>query len=261
MRNLLITKPDLTKVTRAPYFVVMLSALALTACDGSSGGGVSADQLQDTGNVDAPDDLNGAGDGPTDEVAGGIDGNDGVNVPGVPGTADDGQGGAEAVPNVPALGLFIDSVDRCSPIFEPLQLVISQQLAQDENIEVQRPNVSNLLTIDTVAGSALNLVSRTDESINFEISRQDIATVTASIDDSTVTLFLAGYERENPDSFIMRKPANGGCMYAFKSEDFCTTGFSTTGPFSSSRNGASISALGCELTNPNDLPVIELPAD
>ncbi len=258
MRNLLITKPDLTKVKSAPYFVAMLSTLALSACDGSSGGGVSADQLQDTGNIDAPDDLNGAGDDLTDEVAGGIDGNDGVNVPGTP---DDGQGGAEAVPSVPALGLFIDSVDRCSPIFEPLELVISQQLAQDEDIEGQRPNVSNLLTIDTVAGSALNLVSRTDEGINFEISRQDIATVTASIDDSTVTLFLAGYERENPDSFIMRKPANGGCMYAFKSEDFCTTGFSTTGLFSSSRNGASISALGCELTNPNDLPVIELPAD
>lgn len=260
MHNVCNAKLCPTKFKVPHYLVIMLSTLALTACGGGSGGGgVSADQQQETTNGDAQDDLNGAADDPINEVTDGIGG---VDVPGVPGgVPDDGQGGADVAPNVPALGLFIDSLDRCSPVFEPLELVISQQLEPNESDQGERPNVSGLLTIDPVTGSSLNLVSRTDESINFEISRQDIVTVTASIEDSSVTLFLAGYDRENPDSFIMRKPASGGCMYAFKSEDFCATGFSTTGPFTSSRNGASMSALGCELTNPNDLPVFELPAD
>ncbi len=270
MRNLCTNEPSLVRIKMVPVIVVMLMAMALSACSGSSGssGGVSADSQQETGSGDAQDIPNGGngtgtdtdgetgGDGDSaNEVA---DGNSGDSVPGTPG---DGQGDADPSSQTPALGLVIDSLDRCTPIFEPIQLVLSQQLAQGENAGGERPNVSNLVTIEPENGGSLNLVSRTDEGINFEISRQDIVSVTASIEDSTVTLFLAGYDRANPDSFILRKPANGGCMYAFKSEDFCATGFSTTGIFSTNRNGASISALGCELTNPNGLPVIELPAE
>lgn len=280
MRNLCTNEPSLARIKMVPVIVVMLMAMALSACSGSSGssGGVSADSQQETGSGDSQDNPNGGNgtdtdtgtdtgtDTDTDGETGGdgdsanevADGNSGDNVPGSPG---DGQGDADPSSQTPALGLVIDSLDRCTPIFEPIQLVLSQQLAQGENAGGERPNVSNLVTIEPENGGSLNLVSRTDEGINFEISRQDIVSVTASLEDSMVTLFLAGYDRANPDSFILRKPANGGCMYAFKSEDFCATGFSTTGIFSTNRNGASISALGCELTNPNGLPVIELPAE
>ena len=78
--------------------------------------------------------------------------------------------------------------------------------------------------------------------------------------DGSITAFIAGYEASATNSFIMRKPVTNGCLYAFKAEDACATGLSRAGGFSVSRNGVSMSALGCELQNPDNLPVFELPS-
>lgn len=157
--------------------------------------------------------------------------------------------------------LVVDSTQRCAGIFEPIDIVIARQLDTDEELDPSGalPNVTSLATFEQRFGTSLSLVSVSDESANFEMVAQDIVGLTASIEGGSVTTFLAAYDKTSaPENFIMQKPTNNGCLYAFKSVNYCVAGLSTTGNFRTSRNGLSMSAVGCELDNPNDMPVIEI---
>ena len=159
------------------------------------------------------------------------------------------------------VGLIVDSTQRCAGILEPIEVVIRRQLSEGEQPDVNGdlPNVTSEVSFEQSFGTSLSLVSITGETANFEINAQDIVGLTASVDSGSVTTFFAGYDRTTtPENFIMRKPVNNGCLYAFKSGDFCIAGLSTSGRFTTNRNGLSISAIGCELENPDNLSVIEL---
>lgn len=232
---------------------IALIALLLVSCSDSRSTptNVKQENSDPASPLASEDDLDtlGSVEGPpvTDESTGADDPQQGVSDP-------DSQAGR--------VGLVVDSAQRCAKIFEPLQVVITRQLLDgEEPLESGGlPNVTGLTKFDQSYGASLNLVSRTDESANFEMSTQDIVGLTSSIENGSVTIFIAGYEPESPQRFIMRKPVPNGCMYAFKSDDYCSTGLAKAGSIAFSRNGVSMTAIGCELDNPDDLPVLEVPA-
>ena len=244
------------KLTTAITFSLIV---LLTACDSSNQSDTLAsdgdtDSLQeDTTGADSQTSLSTIDDQPTttDGEAPPID-NASTPVP--------VQSEADSSPQAARVGLIVDSTQRCAGIFEPIEVVIRRQLIEGEQPDVngELPNITSEVIFEQSFGTSLSMVSVTDESANFEMNAQDIVGVTASIDGGSVTTFLAGYDRSAPENFIMRKQLDNGCLYAFKSAEHCVAGLSTTGRFSSSRNGLSMSAVGCELENPNELTVIEL---
>lgn len=155
------------------------------------------------------------------------------------------------------VGLVVATVQRCAVVYKPLEIVITRKPGEAVDSD-DYPNVTDLVKFDRSLGTSLKLVSRTNGRANFEMSAQDIVALTATIENGAVTTFLAGYERDSPSSFIMRKRVANGCLYAFKSEDYCVTGLAKSGSLSFSRNGVSMSAAGCELENPDSLPVLEV---
>lgn len=241
-------------VWKAPvYLLVMLMALLIASCGG--GGSTSTDFKQentDQGSSTAPaddtqDDLDTLGTIEDDPVT---DSDNNV------GSAPSGDAQAGRVP------LVVGTTQRCAKVFEPIEVVITRQLSEGEELTEsgELPNVTGMVKFESSLGTSLNLVSRTDESANFEMSAQDIVGLTSSLDNGSVTIFIAGYESESPERFIMRKPVVNGCLYAFKSDDYCSAGFAKTGSIAFSRNGVSMSAIGCELDNPDNLPVLEISA-
>ena len=164
------------------------------------------------------------------------------------------------------VGLIVDSTQRCAIVQEPIELVIKRELLEGEQPEEagELPNVTGFVEFTQIYGDSLDSISRTDESAIFSMNRDDVIGLIANVQNSvngSVTAFLAAYDTSAPEDFIMRKPVAGGCLYAFKSADFCSTGLATVGSISFSRNGLSMSAVGCELQNPDNISLIELPAD
>lgn len=247
-KNLFWRRQDASPV---PYVAAALVCITLTSCGGGSG---DADVQQPEDVVgqapvaaDDVDDIDVLGTIEDDPVSDGGEG-------GLPGTSGPSGSPAETV------GLVVDSTQRCAIVFEPLQVVVTRNLEEGEVPDTagELPNVTSSVRFDQRFGSSLNLVSVNGDSASFEMSAQDIVGLSASVENGSVTVFIAGYDSELPASFIMRKPVPNGCLYAFKSGDFCTTGASRPGNLLFNRNGASMSAVGCELENPNSLPVIEL---
>jgi len=107
--------------------------------------------------------------------------------------------------------------------------------------------------------SSSEVATQNDESANFEFVKEDVLGLTTTIDIGSVTTFLAGYGAERPDTFIMRKPVPNGCLYAFKAGDYCVAGATSAAELTFSRNGVSMTANACNLQNPDNLPVVEVP--
>lgn len=229
------------------YLLLLLSGLSLAACGGGSDNPTDSTGEQASANG-GENDLNELG------AIEDLPISDGTAVSG-DSELGDPDGEADRI------GLVVDSLQRCAVVFEPLEVVITRQLAEgEEAVEPDAlPNVTGLISFDQSLGSSLELVSRNDDAAIFQMNAQDIVGLTASTGNGSVTAFIAGYEASAPNSFIMRKPVSNGCLYAFKAEDDCVTGLSRAGGFSVSRNGVSMSALGCDLQNPDNLPVIEVP--
>ncbi|MFK7995761.1 MAG: hypothetical protein AB8B87_16620 [Granulosicoccus sp.] len=160
------------------------------------------------------------------------------------------------------ISLVVEPSLRCAKVNEPLELVFTRRLAEDElpAESGQLPNVSGLVSLEQGYGTSLYLISRTDESINFQMTSQDIVGLTASIENGSLTTYVAGYNPDAAPRFIMRKPVPRGCLYAFKVDDYCVSGLTRSAPISFSRYGVSMTASGCELENPDDLSVIDVPA-
>ena len=227
--------------------LLLLSALSLMACSGSGS----------DNSPDVSDDQVASGENDPNEL-GTIE-----NVPVGEGelvSGDSQLGDPES--EAERVGLVVASSQRCAVVSEPVEVVITSQLEEDDEASESgvRPNITGLVTFDQSLGNSLELVSRNDDAAIFQMTEQDIVGLTASTANSSVTAFIAGYDNDAPESFIIRKPVSSGCLYAFKSQNECVTGLSTTGNFAVSRNGVSISAVGCELQNPDNLPLIELPA-
>ena len=250
------TRFNLLKVTYSVAFSMIFSLAACNSSNLSDAGTSDGDSgvLQDPASVDPQSTL-----GTTEDQPATIEGE--ATTTESAATPVPVQGEADSSSQAARVGLIVDSTQRCAGIFEPIEVVVRRQLTEGEQPDVsgELPNVTSEVSFEQSFGTSLSLVSITGESANFEINAQDIVGLTASVDSGSVTTFFAGYDRTSaPENFIMRKPVNNGCLYAFKSGNFCIAGLSTTGRFTTNRNGLSISALGCELENPDNLSVIEL---
>ena len=236
-----------------------LIGLCLAACDSNTSTGTAQDTgsgADNTSTVLADADI---------EIAPPITADTNLdNLEAIPGatTVTSGDPNATVGGGEDRVGLIIDSTQRCAVVNDSIELVIKRELLEgetpDENGEL--PNISGFVEFTQVFGDSLEIISRSDESAVFAMSQQDIVGLTSNIENGSVTAFLAGYDASAPADFILRKPAANGCLYAFKSADYCVAGRSTVGPIAFSRNGLSMSAIGCDLENPDSLSVIELPA-
>jgi len=194
------------------------------------------------------------------DVLGTIEGDPGNEV------ADNGNGPTReapvADPQAERVGLIFDIAQRCAIVSESFKVVVTRQLAQGEEPSGsgELPNISGLVEFEQSLGTSLDMVSRDDESVDFVMGSQDIVGLTASIENGSVTAYLAGYDSALPPRFIMRKPTADGCLYAFKVDDNCATGYTKASELTLNRDGVSMSANGCELNNPDGLPVFEVTA-
>lgn len=146
-------------------------------------------------------------------------------------------------------------------IGESFPIVVTRRLQEGEAPlpDDTLPNVTGDTRFEQILGDSLRLISRTDESANFEFVKEDVLGLATSIDIGSVTTFLAGYSADRPDTFIMRKPVPNGCLYAFKAGDYCVAGATSAAELTFSRNGVSMTANACNLQNPDNVPVVEVP--
>jgi len=159
------------------------------------------------------------------------------------------------------VSLVIDSGSRCAVVGEPLNVGVTRALT-DEEIAVGNPatapDVTSYVSYSQSLGDSLSQVSVADSAASFAFDQQDIVSLTVELDNGSVTAYLAGFAADTPTPAILRKPAPGGCLYALRLSGYCATGYAKGGTLSFARDGQSISAQGCELDNPGNLPVFEL---
>lgn len=230
----------------------LLSSLLLTACGGSS----STSSVPEGGDNQPPAQEE------TD--------NDGLGQDETPDPGEVGEVGELSPPSeeVPGdlvdqerIGLTIDSAARCAVVGESFDMAVARNLSDEELAagELDGPqDVSAYVTLTQSLGDSLELLSRGDGAIQLQHRQQDIVGLTADLGTGSVTAYLAGFAADTPTTVILKKPVPGGCLYALRLPDYCATGFAKAGNFSIGVGDQGISALGCELSNPANHPVIEL---
>ncbi len=173
----------------------------------------------------------------------------------------------ESVPDdlagIDEVGLVIGVSSRCSTVGESFDVQITRALTADEEaagILTEPQDVSAYVTLTQSLGNSLELLSRSDGAAQFRHQQQDVVGLTAALGNDSVTVYLAGIDADAPASVILRKPVPGGCMYAVRLPDFCGASIAKGGTLTFSHNDGEISADGCELSNPANHPIIELPA-
>lgn len=234
-----ITILSLAKPTKPLAHIALLMSLWLTAC-----GGGGSDVISENNEELPPQDLETAPDQGNGEV--------GVVAP--------FDGPSESLPDELAgldeVSLRVQTESRCSEVGQALSLSVTR--ADDDSPDTPFTNTTAYVQFTQSLGQSLRLISRGDESAEFDFQSEDIVGLTAEIDNGSVTAYMAGFAAGTPVSTILKKPVIGGCLYAFRIPGYCATGFAKNGTFSFSRDGISMSANGCELQNPNNLPVVEL---
>ncbi len=232
--------------------VALLASVMLTACGGSSSSSPVTDEVStdnDSSTPLAPD---------------GLDQN---NTPdaGVVGEVGDLSEPTVSVPDdlagLDQVALTIGASARCSTVGESFDVQITRALTAAEEaagVLTEPQDVSAYVTLTQSLGDSLVLLSRSDGAAQFLHQQQDVVGLTAELDNGSVTAYLAGIAADAPESVILRKPVPGGCMYALRLPDYCATGIAKVGTLTFSHNDVGISAVGCELSNPANHPVIEL---
>ena len=234
--------------------IVVVSVL-LHGCSGGSGSSVADDV--DPANNDSLDTPANSG---SDELE-----QDQTSDGGEIGIVGDNANPAQQVPSEVAdadrVALIIDAQSRCSIAGTPFDMRITRGLS-DAELEAagltDNPSAAGFVTLTQSFGDSLQLLSRTDESVQFQSSQQDLVGLTASVDNGSVTAFLASFASDTPQSVVLQKPVEGGCLYALRLPNFCATGIARNFNLTFGQGDQSISAVGSELENPSNLPVIEL---
>ena len=154
------------------------------------------------------------------------------------------------------VALRIQPDDRCVGVSQTLSLSVTR--SEGDPTTTPFSNTTAYARFTQSLGQSLSLLSRADETAEFTMQSQDIVALTAEIDNGSVTAYLAGFDATTPESAILKKPVVGGCLYAFRIPGYCATGFAKRGAFSIARDGVSMSADGCVLQNPSNLPVVDI---
>ncbi len=143
----------------------------------------------------------------------------------------------------------------CPAVGESFSVKVARKLASDMT---QTSDVTRFITITQSNGTSLELISRTDEQISLKMNKQDIVVLTSDVNGASVSAYLAAYDAESSTRLLMRKPVPGGCMYAMRLENYCATGQSKSGVLRLSFEEEGITALGCSVENPDNLPIVDL---
>lgn len=239
---------------RAVAVSVVLPCLALSACGGSS-----STPVPDNGDNQAPGED------------GGDTGQDGLDQDETPDGGEVGEVGELSGPteDVPAdladlerIGLTIDASARCAIVGQSFDMAVSRTLTDEEQeagILDEPQDVSAYVYLTQSLGNSLEVLSRGDAAIQLQHRQQDVVSLTAELGTGSVTAYLAGFATDTPTSVVLKKPVPGGCLYALRLPDYCATGIAKSGTFAIGVGEQGISAQGCELSNPANYPVIELP--
>lgn len=249
------TTPERFFLSRAAWMPLLVCCLALSACGGS--GSDSMPEPTDNPSLDA------------DGEETGEDGLDQNETPdsGVVGEVGELSEPTQQVPDELAdldrVGLIIDSTARCSTAGQSFDMTVTRSLTDEEQaagLLTGPQDVSAYVTLTQSLGTSLELISRGDGAIQLQLRQQDVVGLTAELGTGSVTAYLAGFDGDGPASVVLRKPVPGGCLYALKLPGSCATGLAKSGTFTIGVGDQAISAIGCELQNPANHPVIELPA-
>ncbi|ASJ76082.1 hypothetical protein [Granulosicoccus antarcticus] len=238
----------------AKLFAVLLASCLLAACGGSSNSTSTptVDAEMGTGTETEDDDELGQNETPDTGVVGQV-GDPSVPSVSVP----------DELTDIDRVALSIGDSARCSAVGESFDVNITRGLTEEElaaGVLSEPQDVSAYVTLTQDFGDSLELLSRGDGAVQFRHQEQNMVSLTAELENGSVTTYLAGISADAPASVVLRKPVVGGCLYALRLPDYCATGLAKGGTLSFNRDGDGISAVGCELSNPNGYPVIELPA-
>lgn len=241
---------------RAAMWSALLSSVFLAACGGSS----SSTPATDNGDNQLPEQE------VPDTVEDGLE-QDETPDSGVVGEVGELSGPTEEVPvdlvDLERVGLTIDSAARCAVVGQAFDMAVTRSLSEEEQnagILSEPQDVSAYVTLTQSLGNSLDLLSRGDGAIQLQHRQQDVVSLTAELGTGSVTAYLAGFAADAPASVVLQKPVPGGCLYALRLPDYCATGIAKSGEFSIGVGDQAISAQGCELDNPANHVVIELPA-
>ncbi len=256
MLRILQTREPSGRYPRLPAMALsaLLSSLVLSACGGSS----STSGVTEGGDNQPP------AQGETDND------DDGLGQDETPDAGEVGEVGELSPPTeeVPVdlvdqerIGLTIDSAARCSVVGQSFDMAVARNLSEEELAagELDGPqDVSAYVTLTQSLGNSLELLSRGDGAIQLQHRQQDMVGLTAELGTASVTAYLAGFAANAPATVVLKKPVPGGCLYALRLPGYCATGFAKAGNLSIGVGDQGISAVGCELSNPANHPVIEL---
>lgn len=149
---------------------------------------------------------------------------------------------------------------RCIVVGEPFTLTVLERKTSGEGMESELINVTRFATIIQTNSTALEVISRTDESVNLVMNKQDVASLTSEIENGSVTSFLGAFDSGTPSSSVLRKPVPGGCFVALRLDNdrYCGTAFGKATTIDLKLIDEGISITACEIDNPLGLPIIDI---
>lgn len=234
---------------RCTSIFAVVASCALTACGSSSSN--NTDSLTDS--IENTSELNNNGLITSNEDTSGQQ----VGVAVLSPPTDNLTDGSLAVERA---NLINEITPRCIVVGEPFTLTVLERKTSSEGMEPELINVTRFASIIQTNSTALELISRTDESVSLVMNKQDIASLTSEIENGSTTSFLGAFDSSSPSSSVLRKPVPGGCYVGLRLDNdrFCGTAFGKAATIDLKLIDEGISVTACEIDNPLGLPVIDL---
>ena len=227
----------------------VVASFALTACGSSS----STVYESSTGSLESASGLN------SSELITENENTSGQQV-GVAILSSSTENSTDALASAERATVINQFTPRCIVVGEPFTLTVFERKTSPEGIEPELINVTRFVSLIQSNSTALEIISRTDESVSLVMNKQDIASLTTEIETGSVTSFLGAFHPDSPSSSILYKPVPGGCYVSLRLDDdrYCGTAFGKAPTIDLKLIDEGISITACEVDNPLGLPIIDL---
>ena len=227
----------------------VVASCTLTACGGSS----SNVYESSTGSLENTSGLNNNG------LITEIDNTSGQQV-GVAILSSSTENSTDALASAERATVINQFTPRCIVVGEPFTLTVFERKTSPEGIEPELINVTRFVSLIQSNSTALEIISRTDESVSLVMNKQDIASLTTEIESGSVTSYLGAFHPDSPSSSVLNKPVPGGCYVSLRLDNdrYCGTAFGKAPTVELQLIDEGISITACEIDNPLGLPIIDL---
>lgn len=234
---------------KCTLILVVVVSCALTACGSSS----STDTVSSMDSVESTSGLNNNGLLTSSEDTSGQQVGVAVLSPSTESSTNDSAA-------VERANLINQITPRCIVVGEPFTLTVLERKTSSEGMEPELINVTRFASLIQTNSTALEIISRTDESVTLVMKKQDIASLTSEIENGSITAFLGAFDLDSPSSSVLRKPVPGGCYVALRLDNdrFCGTAFGKAATIDLKLIDEGISITGCDIDNASGLPIIEI---